>query len=331
MKKSKKQIITGILAASLVMGSAMPVLAAEGWKQNTTGWWYEYDDGTYVVNAWKFINNEWYFFDQNGYMSRGWVLDNNTWYFCNADGAMQSGWVRVDGAVYYLNPVSDGTKGAMKTGEVVINGQTYHFDTTSGACLDSVASPMPQFYGNGQAVGATGSTGGSSGGGGGSSSGGGGGSSSGTSDGAELNQSIKQEIDAVVEEIQQTEGSAIKEVEPTSFTGSSSQSVKVVVDEAQKDTATIAGTAGVMEIVSGTAEAMIDNPDVVAIKYRGATFTFEGETADEVRADAKKLFADRLGQISGETLSYLQGKTYTANVKLADGSEMTYTVTFDFE
>ena len=133
-----------------------------------------------------------------------------------------------------------------------------------------------------------------------------------------------------MEEIQQTEGSAIKEVEPTSFTGSSSQSVKVVVDEAQKDTATIADT-GVMEIVSGTAEAMIDNPDVVAIEYRGATFTFEGETADEARANAKDLFAKRLWQISDETLSYLQGKTYTANVKLADGSEMTYTVTFDFE
>ena len=85
------------------------------------------------------------------------------------------------------------------------------------------------------------------------------------------------------------------------------------------------------EIVSGTAEAMIDNPDVVAIEYRGATFTFEGETADKARANAKDLFAERLGQISDEPLSYLQGKTYTANVKLADGSEMTYTVTFDFE
>ena len=38
MKKSRKQIFAGVLAASLVMGSAMPALAAEGWKKNAIAW-----------------------------------------------------------------------------------------------------------------------------------------------------------------------------------------------------------------------------------------------------------------------------------------------------
>ena len=318
MKKSRKQIFAGVLAASLVMGSAMPALAAEGWKKNAIGWWYEYDDGTYVVNAWKFINNEWYYFDQNGYMKCGWVLENNTWYFCNADGAMQSGWIRVDGAVYYLNPVSDGTKGSMKTGEVVIDGRTYHFDTVSGACLDRMTFYVPAFYGNGQAVEVMESSDDSS------------GDDGVSSDLVDLNQSVDQEIFAMMEEVQQTDGSVIKKVEQTAFTAGSRQSVTVTVDEAQKDTAAISDT-GVMGIVSGTAETIIENPDVIAIEYRGMTFNFEGETADELRANAMDIFADRLGQISDEPLSYLQGKTYTANIKLADGTAATYTITFDFE
>ena len=41
--------------------------------------------------------------------------------------------VDINGVVYYLNPVSDGTKGALKVGYQVIDGNTYYFDTSNGS------------------------------------------------------------------------------------------------------------------------------------------------------------------------------------------------------
>ena len=328
MKKSKKKILTGVLAAALVMGSAMPALAAEGWRQNDTGWWYEYDDGSCVVNAWKFINNQWYFFDQNGYMSRGWVMDNGTWYFCDANGAMQSGWVRVDGVNYYLNPVSDGTKGAMKVGEVTINGQVYHF-AESGACQDSVATPTAQFYANGQWVVTSTPGGGSSGGGGGSSSGGGGGSSVPTTstDGREVNQAVKDQVAAVESEIT-GEGSVITSINTTTSTALETQKVMVNVDKDLAADKTIADTDAEAAVAS-VMDTLIDNENVVTIEYpaRGLTFDMADGGADAAK-DALSAAFDR---ISGEQMSYLEGKTYTAVVTMADDGEVTYTVSFNFQ
>ncbi len=46
---------------------------------------------------------------------------------------MKTGWVYVNGCWYYLNPVSDGTRGAMKTGYQLINASWYYLDPGSGA------------------------------------------------------------------------------------------------------------------------------------------------------------------------------------------------------
>ena len=321
MKKSKKKILTGVLAAALVMGSAMPALAAEGWRQNDTGWWYEYDDGSCVVNAWKFINNQWYFFDQNGYMSRGWVMDNGTWYFCDANGAMQSGWVRVDGVNYYLNPISDGTKGAMKVGEVTINGQVYHF-AESGACQDSVATPTAQFYANGQWV-VTSTPGG------GSSSGGGGGSSVPTTstDGREVNQAVKDQVAAVESEIT-GEGSVITSINTTTSTALETQKVMVNVDKDLAADKTIADTDAEAAVAS-VMDTLIDNENVVTIEYPARGLTFD--KADGGADAAKDALSAAFDRISGEQMSYLEGKTYTAVVTMADDGEVTYTVSFNFQ
>ena len=48
MKKlGGKQVLAGALSAAMVLGSAMPAMAATGWNQNTTGWWWENSDGSY--------------------------------------------------------------------------------------------------------------------------------------------------------------------------------------------------------------------------------------------------------------------------------------------
>lgn len=69
------------------------------WKQDSTGWWWEYPDGSYATNTWLQINNYWYYFNNDGYMLVGWRYINNEWYYLNPGtinnlpfGAMATGW-----------------------------------------------------------------------------------------------------------------------------------------------------------------------------------------------------------------------------------------------
>lgn len=87
--KSKKKMILG-LAVGLSVLSAVPAFAGE-WKQDTKGWWYQEDNGSYPTSAWKWIdgNNdgiaECYYFDQSGYALMNTVTPDNC--TVNADGA----------------------------------------------------------------------------------------------------------------------------------------------------------------------------------------------------------------------------------------------------
>ena len=137
-------------------------LAESGWKQNSTGWWYQRADGTYPKDQWEKIDNKWYHFDGSGYMQRGWLklgnnwyylgsamvtgwqkinnvwywfADNgamqtgwqklgNVWYYFASNGAMQTGWQKIGSSWYYF-----GSNGKMVTGWQVINGKSYFFKT----------------------------------------------------------------------------------------------------------------------------------------------------------------------------------------------------------
>ena len=64
----------------------------------------------------------------------------------DSSGAMRSGWIQdKTGEWYYLNPVSDGTKGAMRIGWQQIDSKWYYFHTvsdgTQGRMLKSQRSP----------------------------------------------------------------------------------------------------------------------------------------------------------------------------------------------
>lgn len=67
------------------------------WKRNSTGWWYEFSNGKYLKNCWKFIDNEWYRFKKSGYIyQNAWFRDKhgNRYYFKDS-GAMVTGWYKV--------------------------------------------------------------------------------------------------------------------------------------------------------------------------------------------------------------------------------------------
>lgn len=103
---------------------------AEGqWQHNSTGWWWEYPDGTYPTNKWEQINNYWYYFNQDGYMWLGWLNLNSEW--------------------YYLNPgeISAIPQGAMATGWQSIYSDNYEkdFDYFFGPSGDMTYSPSEMF------------------------------------------------------------------------------------------------------------------------------------------------------------------------------------------
>ena len=77
--------------------------SAEGWHQNSTGWWYRNADGTYPKDQWKKIDGQWYHFDSKGYRQTGWLKLNDTWYYFQSDGVMVTGWLKIGSDYYYFN------------------------------------------------------------------------------------------------------------------------------------------------------------------------------------------------------------------------------------
>ncbi len=75
-------------------------------------------------------------------MITGWFLHNNHWYYLNpvsdgTKGKMCIGWQFINNHWYYLNPISDGTKGKMYTGWQLINGKWYYFNEEGTLLTDT--------------------------------------------------------------------------------------------------------------------------------------------------------------------------------------------------
>lgn len=91
MLKTTKRMMALALVLMTMFTCSINAMASS-WQQNTTGWWYQEDNGSYPVNTWKWIDGKCYYFDGNGYM-----LSNTTTpdgYQVDASGA----WV-VNGVV----------------------------------------------------------------------------------------------------------------------------------------------------------------------------------------------------------------------------------------
>ena len=99
---------------------------ARGWRYSPAGWWFQYNDGSWPSDGWKYIDGRWYLFDQGGHMMTGWYTDGN-------------------GYRFYLNPIDDGTLGSMRIGWQIVDGKAYFFNTmsdgTQGRLLVNTTTP----------------------------------------------------------------------------------------------------------------------------------------------------------------------------------------------
>lgn len=116
------------------------------WFDSPYGWWYRLANGNPVKNSWLYVDNNWFRFDVNGFMMTGVQAIDGKIYYLNpvsdgTRGAMLTGVQIINGGFYYFSPTSDGTRGIMLTGLQAINGNWYYFDTASGVMWANATAP----------------------------------------------------------------------------------------------------------------------------------------------------------------------------------------------
>lgn len=103
----KRRYLRTVIVAVLIMSCISHSTSYGEWTESSGGWQYQELGKAVFKNGWGYIENEWYYFDELGEMVTGWQLSSGKWYF--------------------LNTVSDGTKGKMVTGWQWIDGYCYYF------------------------------------------------------------------------------------------------------------------------------------------------------------------------------------------------------------
>lgn len=91
------------------------------WMKDAKGWWLRFSDGTWPMADrtgayhWEKINGRWWAFGADGYIRTGWIYDMiyQSWFYVDDNHGMLTGWQKIDGKWYYLNEVSDGTRGKL--------------------------------------------------------------------------------------------------------------------------------------------------------------------------------------------------------------------------
>lgn len=133
MKKAK------LFIAALCMSATMAMTSFAGqWQQDSIGWWYQNDDGSYPVNTWQWIDGngdglaESYYFDSNGYclmnttVPDGSAVDSSGAWIIN--GVVQTMEVEQTAAQDPAQPQQ--TSGAGQEAAAVVywtpNGKSYH-------------------------------------------------------------------------------------------------------------------------------------------------------------------------------------------------------------
>lgn len=87
----KKSFMTAVLAGLIAVSINMTAFAGQ-WQQDTKGWWYQNDDGSFLKDGWKWVDGKCYYFTSDGYCLTGTQTPDG--YTVDASGA----WI-VDGVV----------------------------------------------------------------------------------------------------------------------------------------------------------------------------------------------------------------------------------------
>ena len=123
----------------------------EGWIQDSVGWYFKNQDGTYPMNVWKNIDGNWFRFNSDGYaLENTWFKDDEGfWYWLKPGGYMAIGWQNIGGKWYFFNNV-----GEMKTGWIQYFDKWYYCDNANGDMVSKEVRKIDgkyyYFNGNGE-------------------------------------------------------------------------------------------------------------------------------------------------------------------------------------
>ena len=129
-KRMAKQAVMLAMAAAMTVGAATTAMAAE-WKQDTKGWWWQEDNGSYPTSQWKWLDGnkdgiaECYYFDGTGYMMANTTTPDG--YVVNSEGQWtENGVVKTQGsAASGGNTAAGAIAGGNETRKNMQPGQTY--------------------------------------------------------------------------------------------------------------------------------------------------------------------------------------------------------------
>lgn len=308
-----KTLKAGTLALGLTLCMGMTAFAGQ-WNQDTTGWRYS-ENGADAAAKWVKDGGRWYHLGSDGYMNTGWFQDSNgAWYYLNTvsngtKGAMFTGWVQVDGTWFFLD-----STGAMQTGWVQVNGKTYYLNPVSDGTKGSMKTGSVVIDGKTYNFAASGEV-------------------TGTApsvasnkkfdsngyrmydtsddsdDETETVRDVKKEISNAINEV--SKKPEVKEnlkvdLKDTTVT------VEVVKDDAKVET--------LVETVTATVEPMLEGAKtIVYTNPAGVKTTLPDKDM------AMEALEERLSKAGDDTIKDYKGREYTIEVEYADG-KATYTV-----
>lgn len=87
MRKTAKKLSALLISGVMALTMAVPSFAGT-WQQDSVGWWYQNDDGSYPVSTWyQDTDGSWYFMNEQGYMiSNCYRLIDGSYYAFGKDG-----------------------------------------------------------------------------------------------------------------------------------------------------------------------------------------------------------------------------------------------------
>ena len=150
MKRKIAVVLALCLLITVSITNSNSFAAGGSWKSDSSGWWYEYSDGSYA-SGWTEIDGYWYYFMSSGYMDYSeyrdgcwlnadgtwntaysggyWASDSTGWWYTDASGWYPvNTWLWIDGSCYYFK-----ASGYMAVDETI---DGYYVDA-SGARIDS--------------------------------------------------------------------------------------------------------------------------------------------------------------------------------------------------
>ena len=124
MKRKNAVVLALCLLITVSLANSNSFAAGGSWKSDSSGWWYEYSDGSYA-SGWTEIDGYWYYFMSSGYMDYSeyrdgcwlnadgtwntaysgghWASDSTGWWYTDNSGWYPvSTWLWIDGSCYYF-------------------------------------------------------------------------------------------------------------------------------------------------------------------------------------------------------------------------------------